>query len=382
MTEVEVVVVGGGPVGTATALELHRMGREVLLIDAGASAQKICGEGVLPLGWSVLQRLGVAEKIRVQAPIRELAYQKVSPDGRDLRRISAKLRLPSHGVSREELSRALAETVEESGLTVWRQTQFRHLTLTSSGCRLQLKGPHEEAVSCRLLVGADGLHSRVREQAGLHLKAPRRFSRWGTRVYFRSGMTTHGVTVTLGDGLESYLTPLGDGLHGLALLWSPDILGRPPEGEGPLWKRLLDRFPEAYRRTLPEDSSVFGLEKAIGPLQQRVSTPLDATGRVALVGDASGYLDALTGEGLCLGLAQAQVLARLVGEGRLERYPMHHRLIKLKHHLVVNGLLRVLERPALREFAFATLYRAPWLFQALIRAAVEVDVSKFLHRSI
>ncbi len=365
------VVVGGGPVGTAIALELHRLGREVLLVDAGASAQKVCGEGILPLGWSVLEQLGVAEKIRLQAPIRELSYQMPTPDGRELRRLQARLRRPSHGVCREELSRALAEVLSERGLQVWRGARFRDLAWTASGCRLHLEGGAEESVSCRLLVGADGLHSKVRERAGLVSERPRRFSRWGTRVYFRAPETASGVTVTLGDGLESYLTPLGEGLHGLAFLWSPELLGRPPAGDGPLWKRLLSRFPEVYRQTLPADVVFFGSEKAIGPLQQQVRSPLHPSGRVALVGDASGYLDALTGEGLCLGLAQARLLARLVAEGRLDEYPSRHRRVKFKHQVVVNGLLRLLERPRLREFAFASLHRAPWLFQGLVRTAVE-----------
>ena len=69
LTEVEVLVVGGGPAGSALALELQRRGREVLLVDAGASRRKICGEGILPLGWAVLESLGVSRHICRYSPI-------------------------------------------------------------------------------------------------------------------------------------------------------------------------------------------------------------------------------------------------------------------------------------------------------------------------
>lgn len=371
MTEVEVLVVGGGPAGSAVALELHRRGHDVLLVDAGASAGKICGEGILPLGWTVLEHLGVAQRIHQQAPIEELVYQMPHPSGNGLSRLKARLTLPSRGVCREELTRAMAESVAESGLSAWRQTRFRQLRRDSDGVRVGLEGRHEGEVRCRLLIGADGLHSRVREQAGLGSPRPRRFSRWGARMYFRESSSRRGVTVTLGEGLETYLTPLGGGLHGLAFLWSPELLGRPPEGQGALWKRLLDRFPQSYRDTLPPDDAFFGPDRAIGPLQQLVTSPLHASGKIALLGDAGGYLDALTGEGLCLGLAQAMSLAELYHERRLSHYPARYRALKLRHSLVVHALLRVLERPRLKRAVFSSLGRCPQLFEKLLRAVVE-----------
>lgn len=371
MTEVEVLVVGGGPAGSAVALELHRRGHEVLLVDAGATGDKICGEGILPLGWTVLERLGVAQRIEQQAPIEELVYQMPEPSGSGLSQLRARLTLPSRGVCREELTRAMSESVAESGLSTWRQTRFRHLTPDSEGVRVRLEGQHEGEVRCRLLIGADGLTSRVREQAGLSSSRPRRFSRWGARVYFRESSSRRGVTVTLGEGMETYLTPLGGGLHGLAFLWSPELLGRPPEGQGAVWKRLLDRFPQVYRRTLPPDEVFFGPNRAIGPLQQLVTSPLHASGKIALLGDAGGYLDALTGEGLCLGLAQAMALAELYHEDRLSSYPRRFRALKRRHSLVVHTLLRVLERPRLKRVVFSSLCRFPNLFEKLLLTVVE-----------
>ena len=371
MTEVEVLVVGGGPVGSAVALELQRRGREVLLVDAGAAAHKICGEGILPLGWSILQELGVANKIERLAPITELVYQLPEASRDSLPRLRAELSLPSHGVERAELMKAFSLCLREARVERWEATRFRGLEVEPRGVRVRLEGQRAGELRCRLLIGADGLHSRVRGQAGLHCARPRRFFRWGTRVYFRENSCRAGVTVTLGEGVETYLTPLGDGLHGLAFLWSPALLGRPPEGEGPLWSRLLERFPQAYRRTLPPLEAFWGADRAIGPLQQRVCSPLHPSGRIALLGDAGGYLDALTGEGLCLGLAQAMSLAELYQSGRIINYPWRHRLLKLRHILVVSALLRLLERPPLKRAVFSTLLRFPGLFQRLLTAVVE-----------
>lgn len=371
MTEVEVLVVGGGPTGSALALALQKRGREVLLVDAGASRSKICGEGILPLGWAVLESLGVSRHLRRYAAIEELSYQMPSSDGKRMHQLRASLSLPSRGVARESLSQALEESLAEDGVSVWRGTRFRSLTLEPNGVHVRLEGESQGEVRCRLLVGADGLRSRIREQAGLASPQPRRFSRWGARMYFRDDALRKAVTVTLGEGVETYLTPLGDGLHGLAFLWSPELLGRPPSGQGAVWQRLLATFPPCYREQLPSTEAFFGPEKAIGPLQQQVTSPLHPSKRIALVGDASGYLDALTGEGLCLGLVQAVALADLYVSGRIAHYPVRHRALKRRHSLTVHGLLRLLERPRLKRFVFSTLLRFPRLFQLLISGAVE-----------
>lgn len=231
--EVEFLVVGGGPVGSALALQLRRAGREVLLVDGGASPSKVCGEGLLPAAWEVLEELGVAPLVAARAPIRELTYQLVDPrDGR-LRAIRAGLRHPSYGVRREVLCAAFAQAAREEGLEVWRPARFRSLQLEVAGCRVELELPSEQGgarrVACRYLLGADGLHSSVRRAAGLANPKPGRFARWGSRVYMRAPAGS-GVVVTLGDGLECYQTPLDEGLCGLAFIWSPRLLGRPLPG--------------------------------------------------------------------------------------------------------------------------------------------------------
>lgn len=371
--ETEFLVIGGGPVGLAAALRLHQAGREVLVIDAGAAVDKVCGEGLLPPGWAELEALGVAAFVEEKGPIEEVVYSMPEPQSQRLRYLTAPVNRPSFGVRREVLCRAFARATAQQGLEVWRPARFRSLSFTASSVRVRVEVDGEgRELDCRYLIGADGLHSLVRREVGLQSSKPRRFSRWGTRIYLRHPRR-QGVTVTLGDGVESYMTPLGGDLHGLSFIWSPEQLGRPLPGSGPAWRRLLQRFPASFQETLPPLETFFGADHAIGPLQQRVTSPLHSSGRVALVGDASGYLDALTGEGLCLGMLQARSLAELALQGRLDLYPRAHSAIKQRHLIVVNSLLWLLSRRGLKERFYSSLLKAPGVFRAVLATAVEQE---------
>lgn len=357
--------------GMAVALQLHQAGREVLVVDAGASVSKVCGEGLLPPGWAALEALGVADLIDEKGPIEQVVYSMPDPRSGALRFLEAPVRRPSFGVRREVLCRAFARAAEDQQLEVWRPARFRSLSFTPNAVRVRLSvAGGERELDCRYLIGADGLHSPVRREVGLQSLGPRHFSRWGTRVYLRHP-GRRGVTVTLGEGVESYMTPLGGDLYGLAFIWAPERLGRPLPGTGPAWQRLLRRFPPSFLETLPPLESFFGSDHAIGPLQQRVLSPLHSSGRVALVGDASGYLDALTGEGLCLGMLQARALAELALRGRLDLYPRAHRAIKRRHVVMVTLLLLLLSRPDLKERFYSSLLKAPRVFRAVLATAVE-----------
>lgn len=367
----EIVVVGGGPVGSALSLMLDRAGLQVLLVDAGGSKEKICGEGILPAGWEVVEELGLVPELPQRAPLKHLIYRHFL--GPEMLTMQAPLRKPAFGVERAHLCAAFARALEQSEVRVWRNSRFRSLQWEGAAPVVTLEDPDGRAVVVRpqLLIGADGLHSRVRREAQLQSTRERAFHRWGTRVYFHTPQRFEGVEVTLGEGFESYLTPLGGDLHGLAFLWSPHRLGRPLPGEGAQWERLWARFPSSFRNRFPKADQFFGPNRAIGPLQQQVVSVLHPSGRVALVGDASGYLDALTGEGLCLGFQQARILASLVCQNNLARYPASYRQLKLRHLIVVNGLLHLLKRPWLRDRIFQALHLSPPVFEAVIGVAVE-----------
>lgn len=366
------VVVGGGPVGSALSLYLARAGVRVRLIDAGAGERKVCGEGILPAGWRVLEELDIAPRLVQRALIRGLCYHM--PDRRGWQSMRATLSGRAFGVSRSHLYNVFREVVRESSVELLENHRLRNFRLLGDGVELSVEGPEKSTrtMRCSHLLAADGLHSPVRRRAGLRSDKPSCYQRWGARCYFRSSEERHFVEVTLGDGVESYLTPLGEGRYGLAFLWSPKLLpGANMRGER-IVERLLRRFPDDFSARLPRlEGEFWDGARAIGPLHQRVVSPLHESERVALAGDAAGYFDALTGEGLCLGLRQARSLSRCFLEGRLRDYPVEHRRIKARHQLVVGGLLWLIHHPSLRTRVFHSLCRSPEQFQAVIRFAVE-----------
>jgi len=275
--DVDVLVVGGGPVGLAAALEARRAGLSALVVEPrGTPVDKACGEGLMPRAVDLLRRWDVDPAGR---PLAGIAY--VRDDLRAEHRFAG---APGRGVRRTVLHAALAERAREAGVE---RLAARVGELAQDGAGVTAAG-----VRARWLLGCDGLHSAVRRLAGLEAGprggAARRF---GVRRHYRVAPWTDLVEVHWGRSAEAYVTPVGPGLVGVALLGPAPV---DVDAELAAMPALADRLAGA-----PVDAA----DRGAGPLRQR--TRARTAGRVLLVGDASGYVDALTGEGLRLGFAQA-----------------------------------------------------------------------------
>ncbi|WP_323512824.1 NAD(P)/FAD-dependent oxidoreductase [Subtercola sp. RTI3] len=255
--------------------------------------QKACGEGLMPAAVDELRRLGVAV---AGHPIAGITY-------RDARR-SVSHRFggeAGRGVQRVELSGLLTARAEQLGV-LFRVGRAETLVQDARSITLGLTG--SSTLRARWLLGSDGLHSTVRTLAGLdHPAIPSPAARrYGLRQHFHIAPWSDFVEVYWSPGFEVYVTPVGDRMIGVAML-------------GP---RGLD-FAEAVR-SVPALAAVNDLQRfaadalqGAGSLRQRVTR--HSEGRVLLVGDASGYIDALTGEGLRIGFAQAAAaVAAIVAE--------------------------------------------------------------------
>ena len=147
-------------------------------------------------------------------------------------------------------------------------------------------------IRARYLVAADGLHSTVRRLTGLERPVAARGRRYGVRRHFHVEPQTDLIEVYWTPTVEAYVTPVGDGVVGIAML------GR----QGLDFEAALAGIPALA--SLIKGAEPASALRGAGPFRQ--STTRRSLGRVLLVGDASGYVDAITGEGIRVGLAQAE----------------------------------------------------------------------------
>jgi flavin-dependent dehydrogenase len=320
VTDVDVVVAGGGPVGLAVAIEARLSGLRVAVVEPRATpVDKACGEGLMPAAVAGLARLGVTVDGLPFVGIRYLAAD---------RSVAADFRHgPGLGVRRTALHAALATRAEELGVVhvmgSVREVEQDETGVTAAGLRASW------------LVAADGLHSPVRRQLGLQTTGTGP-ARYGLRRHFAVAPWTRHVEVYWGDTAEAYVTPVSEQLVGVAFLG-----GR----QGVPYEDLVAGFP-ALRARLRGAEPVTELRGA-GPLRQSARTPW--SGRVLLVGDAAGYVDALTGEGVAVGLATARAAVSAITAGRPQGYPAAWRRATWRYRWSASALLTVASRPALRN---------------------------------
>jgi flavin-dependent dehydrogenase len=205
-------------------------------------------------------------------------------------------------------------------------------------------------------VGADGGQSRVRKWTGLDSGA-RESSRFGFSRHHRIEPWTDYVEVYWGQGFQIYVTPVAVNEVCVALI-SHDPHRR--------LEQALPEFPELQSRldgALVSSGDRGGLS---------VSRRLRAVyrGAVALIGDASGSVDAVTGEGICLAFQQAHAWADTVEQENLSNYQAAHRKI-LQRSRMMSGLLLSLDRwPALRRRVLRAFAAKPELFSRMLATHV------------
>lgn len=357
-----VVVVGGGPAGLAVAIGARREGLAVTVLDrATPPVDKPCGEGLMPDGVNLLGRLGVtlpgggggaaeAPALGEARPFRGIRYVDGATVAEGL------FTPPTHGlgIRRTVLHQAMIERAEAVGVELlWGERAVGSVELTETtelteqGGLLGVRTSVGRKLVGRWLIGADGLRSTVREWAGLDGRpvSPAR-QRFGVRRHFDIEPWTDLVEVHWADGCEAYVTPVGERTVGVAMLWSSGLV----DGTGG-FDAFMARFPRLEERL--SGVPVASRDRGCGPLAQRVRGVFQ--GRTALVGDASGYLDAITGEGLSLALHQAESLVAAIaacerGEASdLQPYAAAHRRICRLPEALIRLLLFVERRPRLRH---------------------------------
>lgn len=327
----DLVIAGGGPAGLATALHAARAGLDVTVWEPrGDVIDKACGEGLMPGAVAALHRLGVDPPGHVLTGIRYVGNgRSVAADFRDG---------AGRGVRRTSLHAALREAVAAAGVDVVHRpvTRVEHA----------LDHVLVDGAPARYLIAADGLHSPTRRLLGLDAR-PRAVRRYGLRAHVAMPPWSSEVEVHWSPTSEAYVTPVGPDLVGIALL-----TGR----RAPFEVQIGD-FPALVDRIGPRE---LGPVLGAGPLRQRARRRV--AGRVLLVGDAGGYVDALTGEGISLAIAQAAAAVDAVVTGRVDDYEAAWRRITWRYRALTTGLLGVTRVPTLRRRLVPVAAAVPRLF--------------------
>lgn len=362
----DIAVVGGGPAGAMAAREAGRYGLKVLLIDRSSFPRpKVCGSCLNPAALNLLKRVGLGD-LPAQLGGEALSEFRLSSGGRTAT-------VPLAGgvtISREQFDAALLDAAIREGVEFLDSTQAG-VRFASPGCRIDLKQQNASATAtAQVVIGATGLGAKGFADDPANSRKCSARSRIGAGAVFSDSVadSPSGI-LSMACGRDGYvgLVRLEDGRLDVAAALDPAATKR-AGGIAPLVDRILEK---AGLPTLP------GVEKTIwrgtAPLTQR-RTRVFGDGYL-LAGDAAGYVEPFTGEGMAWalagGIAVVPFALQAMTESTARIGPLwsraHRRLLK-RRMVLCRSVSLLLRQPSLVNLGISLLSRWPQLASPVERS--------------
>jgi menaquinone-9 beta-reductase len=342
----EVIIVGAGPAGIVAGIAARRLGLHATILDARTPPiDKPCGEGILPQGAAALRRLGISLPPESAFPFRGIRFVDEEHSAR-----ADFAGATGFSVRRVKLHHLLVNHAIEAGVEFrWgaRVTQIDKDAVTTA----------KERLSYRWLVGADGQNSQVRKWAGLDPRIGRG-KRFGFCSHYRVKPWSDVAEVHWAGGCQIFITPMAEQEVGVA------VLSRDPTLR---LQGALRRFPVLAEKLRGAEQTT----RETGDATSLRILPAIARERVALIGDASGTVDAVTGHGLSLSFQQAIPLAEAMRLDDPVHYQRAHKQIAAVPITMTRLMLLMAGNDWIRRRTIRLFQKTPGLFSKLLAIHTE-----------
>jgi flavin-dependent dehydrogenase len=378
---VDAVIAGGGPAGAIIALRLARMGRIAIVIERGKrNRDKTCGHCLNPRALEILKRHGLAQSVQAIAAGATRCL-RLHQRGQSMQTSLAEPAAEGVLVERHRFDQLLLDQAAVSGAEIIQPAtaRVRRLAAEDSVVDIVQRGRCICSVRAAIIIGADGLGSAIARAAGLIEPA-----RIGRTFGFSFDITSDAAvefpceSIQMFIGCGGYLGVVRQGesvLHVAGLVRDDATNG--------------SRDPFAFTRSLAMEHQLLqrtGMVRmtrsdvarftAAGPMPWLPTRPANAS--AALIGDAAGYIEPFTGEGMCWALQSAETLGDVLEEAganfwnnaAVQRYCMDWKTEVGRRQRVCRSLAFALKRPRVSGLLLRASHRLPRLTRRLVAQVV------------